>query len=59
MSQHGAYGQRYGADPNGWWYYGDDGEVHHTYGIEGNRFMYNTAKMLREQCPDMAREVFK
>lgn len=51
-------GLPHGADPNGWWYYGDDGQVHHTYGIPSNRFFYNTAQMLRRQCPDIAKEIF-
>ena len=66
MSPHGTYtwygnlsGLPHGADPNGWWYKGDDGQYHHTYGIPANRFMYNTAQMLRRECPTMAREVFK
>lgn len=56
---HGEYGKGHGADPNGWWYPGDDGEWHHTYGIKANYFMYNTAQMLKRECPQMAKEVFK
>lgn len=51
-------GLPHGGDPNGWWYKGDDGEYHHTYGIPSNRFMYRTAQMLRRECPQMAKEVF-
>ena len=65
MSAHGTYvwhgnlsGLPHGADPNGWWYYGDDGEVHHTNGIPGNRFVYNTAQYLRREYPKLAKEVF-
>lgn len=47
-----------GANPNGWWYMGDDGKVHHTYGIPSNRFFYNTAQMLRRQYPEIAKEIF-
>lgn len=54
----GTYGKQQGSNPNGWWYIGDDGEAHHTYGIPSNRFFYNTAQMLRRQCPDIAKEVF-
>ena len=58
MSPWGTFGKGKGADPNGWWYYGDDGKVHHTYGITGNRFFYNTAQMLKRQYPEIAKEIF-
>lgn len=58
MSPWGTFGQGKGSNPNGWWYYGDDGKVHHTYGITGNRFFYNTAQMLRRQYPEIAKEIF-
>lgn len=59
MSPWGTYGKGHGASFNGWWYKGDDGEYHHTMGMPANRFMYNTAQMLRRECPAMAKEVFK
>lgn len=59
MSPWGTFGQGKGANPNGWWYMGDDGIPHHTYGIPANRFMYNAAQMLRRECPQLAKEVFK
>lgn len=58
MSAHGTYGEGHGASFNGWWYKGDDGEYHHTMGIPANRFMYNTAQMLRKDYPALAKEVF-
>ena len=58
MSAHGTYGEGHGASFNGWWYKGDDGEYHHTMGIPANRFMYNTAQMLRKEYPRLAKEVF-
>lgn len=58
MSPHGTYGEGHGADPNGWYYKRDDGEVRHTYGIPQNRFMYSTAQMLRREYKRMATEVF-
>lgn len=51
-------GLPHGNSPNGWWYKGDDGEYHHTYGIAMNPFMYNTAQSLRRDCKETAREVF-
>lgn len=53
----GTYGLGHGADPNGWWYY-DDGEIKHTYGIKANMFMYKTALELQRVCPELAKEVF-
>ena len=49
----------HGADPDGWYYIGDDGRVHHTKGITANMFFYNTAKMLRKEYVKMAKEIFK
>ena len=54
----GTYGQGKGADPNGWYYY-DDGEVVHTFGIKANMFMYKTALELQRVCPELAKEVFR
>ena len=54
----GTYGLGKGADPNGWWYEGDDGNIHHTYGIQATMFMYRTAKYLEQEFPRLAKEVF-
>lgn len=48
----------HGGDPDGWYYKGDDGRYHRTYGIPSNRFMYNTAQILRKAYPAMAKEIF-
>ena len=56
---HGEFGLGHGADPNGWWYYGDDNEVHHTYGIPAVRFMWSTVQELKRSAPELAKEVFK
>ena len=56
---HGTFGKGHGSQLNGWWYKGDDGEYHHTMGMKANYFMYNTARMLKRECPEMAKEVFK
>lgn len=52
-------GKPHGNNPNGWWYMGDDGEYHHTYGIPSDPFFYNTAQMLRREYDKMAKEIFK
>ena len=58
MNAIGTYGEGHGASPNGWWYEGDDGEYHHTYGIPSNSFFYNTAQMLRREYDKYAKELF-
>ena len=55
----GTYGKGYGSDPQGWWFKGDDGEWHHTYGIKATMFFYNTAQMLRREYARIAKKEFK
>lgn len=55
----GAYGEGHGSDPNGWYYMGDDGKVHHTFGIPANHFFYNTAQQLRKEYARIAKRAFK
>lgn len=59
LSPWGTYGEGHGSDEDGWFYPGDDGYYHHTYGIPANYFFYNTAQMLRRQYAKIAKEVFK
>ena len=68
MSAHGTYVSPppfnksqtpHGGDPDGWYYINERGERVHTYGIPQNRFMYNTAQMLRKEYKRIAQEVFK
>ncbi len=54
----GEYGLGHGADPNGWWYYGTDGQVHHTYGVPAGMPLWKTAQELRRVAPELAKEVF-
>lgn len=58
MNAIGTYGEGHGSDPSGWWYIGDDGEYHHTYGIPSDPFFYNTAMMLRREYDKYAKEIF-
>ena len=57
--EHGEYGWKQGANPNGWLYKGKDGAWHRTKGIPSNPFMYYTAQMLRREYKRIAKEVFK
>jgi hypothetical protein len=45
-------------DPNGWWYLGDDGEYHHSYGIKAAMPMYQATVAMRQQIMSIAKEVF-
>lgn len=56
----GEYGDGHGADEDGWWYWNEDrGRFEHTYGIQANAFLYNTAQILKQQAPEYAKGVFK
>jgi len=52
-------GEGHWDDPNGWWYKGDDGEWHHSYGIEAAMPMYNASKAMVKDVGKIAKTVFK
>lgn len=54
----GEYGHGHGSDPNGWWYYDDNGKKHHTYGIPATMFMWHSAQNARRDIPWIARRIF-
>lgn len=58
MSGIGTYGNQRGADPNGWWYMGADGQTHHTYGIPATMFLYKSLIFTSQTIPGVARGVF-
>ena len=44
---------------SGWWYFNDNtGRMQWTKGMPSRPFMYNTARMLENECRIIAREVF-
>lgn len=65
----GMYGNGYGSNPNGWFFYEDAewaggtfnvyGRTMHTFGIPATMFMYNSAKVARRYLPSIARGVFR
>lgn len=55
----GTHGQGHGADPNGWWYYDENGRRRHTYGIPATMFMYYSAQRARREMPYLARRIFR
>lgn len=55
-------GWEYGVNEHGeegWWYYDDNGTRHWTKGMPSRPYMYDTARMLRDMVPKMAKEVMK
>ena len=50
--------QTHAFDPNGWYYLGDDGEWHHSYGVKATMPMYQAGVEIRRQILAVAKEVF-
>ena len=46
-------------DPNGWWYTGDDGESHHTYGNRAYMPMYHSTEAMALSIWVKAKEIFR
>lgn len=55
----GEYGLKQGRNPEGWDYTDASGNTVHTYGIPAQMFMYNTARELEEEAPEIAKKVFE
>lgn len=51
-------GKGYWDSETGWWYMGDDGEWHHSYGIEAAMPMYKATVAMRQKIRSIAKEVF-
>lgn len=49
-NQHGEYG---------WYYLAKDGHVYHTTGMPSRPFMYYTSRDLRDEAPQVAREILQ
>lgn len=45
-------------DPNGWYYYDEDGNVRHSYGNRAYMPMYHADEEIRSKISEIAREVF-
>lgn len=52
-------GKGHWADPHGWWYPGDDGEYHRSYGNRAYMPMYYTSEGIHQQIAAVARSVFQ
>lgn len=51
-------GQSHAFDSNGWYYLGDDGEWHHSYGVKASMPMYNASAEMRRKIDSIVKEVF-
>lgn len=51
--------QTHAFDSNGWYYLGDDGEWHHSYGVKATMPMYKAGVEIRKNVNKVVREVFK
>lgn len=44
--------------PYGWWYTGDDGQSHHSWGTEATMPMYSASQQMYDKAVQIAKEVF-
>lgn len=51
-------GQLHAFDPGGWYYMGEDGEWHHSYGVKATMPMYGASLEMRNRIAEIAKEVF-
>lgn len=51
--------QTHAFDSNGWYYLGDDGEWHHSYGVKATMPMYRAGAEIKKNIDKVVREVFK
>ena len=46
-------------NPSGWWYLGEDGEYHHSYGIRAAMPMYQAEQAIIRDLNKIAKKIFK
>lgn len=51
--------QTHAFDPNGWYYLGEDGKWHHSYGVKATMPMYNASTEMMLNIYKVTKEVFK
>lgn len=51
-------GQTHAFDKNGWWYLGEDGEWHHSYGVKATMPMYKASLEIYKNVDKVVKEVF-
>lgn len=52
-------GQTHAFDKNGWYYLGDDGEWHKSYGVKATMPMYKASVAIRDKVNEIVKDVFK
>lgn len=50
--------QTHAFDSNGWYYLGDDGEWHHSYGVKATMPMYKASVEMKQKIDSIVRDVF-
>lgn len=50
--------QKHAFDSKGWYYLGDDGEWHHSYGVQATMPMYKASLEIRKKLYSVSKEVF-
>lgn len=51
--------QQHAFDSNGWYYLGNDGEWHHSYGVEASMPMYKASIEMRKKMEKIIKEIFQ
>ena len=52
-------GQTHADDPNGWWYMGDDGQWHHSFGLQADMPMYKGWEEMFAKYQSVAKQIFR
>lgn len=52
-------GQIHAFQEEGWYYWGEDEQWHHSYGVKATMPMYNSGKVMREHIVKIAKDIFK
>lgn len=50
--------QKWAFNESGWWYFGEDNEWHHSYGVKATMPMYSASVEIREKIKVVAKEIF-
>ena len=51
-------GAKHSWDMDGWYYLGDDGNWHHSYGVQASMPMYKASVEMRQKIDSIVKEVF-
>ena len=51
-------GQTHAENPDGWYYLGEDGNWHHSFGVQASAPLYNAGNAMRQKIDSIVKEVF-